>query len=316
MKTNCLAALIAFTIPLFTVARAFGDWVPWPVSQGGNGHSYLAVQVATPISWDEASRAARDAGGYLATITSAEENAFVFALINHPQYWNGGLGPLLGGYQPPGSPEPASGWTWVTGEAWGYSNWAGGQPDNGDAPSEDGLCFLSGGVWNDKRTNQQAFLAYVVERNTIICSPRKARAVAQLVNGFVVGATITDPGCGYTNAPVVLIQGGGGSGATATATVIDGQVTAIQIMSAGCCYTNAPTIVIGSPPFVPTVGIRVSKVKVSQNVVLGRRYVLESSNDLATWTATGPPFTAESETMENEFDVDHTGRFFRLREVP
>jgi hypothetical protein len=27
-------------------------------------------------------------------------------------------------------------------------------------------------------------------------------------------------------------------------------------------------------------------------------------------------FTAESETIVNEFDVDVTGRFFRIREVP
>src|SRR6266850_669628 len=127
MKTNRLA-LLAFTLQMFTVAPARGDWVKWSISEGGNGHWYLPVQVATPISWNDASRAARNAGGYLATITSAEENAFVFMLINHPQYWNGELGPLLGGYQPPGSSEPGGGWTWVTGEVWVYSNWAPGQP--------------------------------------------------------------------------------------------------------------------------------------------------------------------------------------------
>jgi hypothetical protein len=57
-------------------------------------------------------------------------------------------------------------------------------------------------------------------------------------------------------------------------------------------------------------------VKVTQYVVLGRNYVLESSFDLTNWTAVGPPFTASSETLVNEFDVDVTGRFFRIREVP
>ena len=147
------------------------------------------------------------------------------------------------------------------------------------------------------------------------CTPHAARATAQVVNGFVVGATIADAGCGYTNAPAVLIQGGGGTGATARAVVSDGQVTAITITSPGCCDTNTPRIVIGSPPFVPKLAISVSKVKVTQNVVLGRRYVLEASNDLAVWLPTGPPFTAESEIIENEFDVNVTGRFFRLREV-
>src|SRR2546422_4057599 len=59
------------------------------------------------------------------------------------------------------------------------------------------------------------------------CVRHKAQATAQLVDGSVVGATITDAGCGYTNPPVVLIQGGGGTGATATAVISDSQLTAI-----------------------------------------------------------------------------------------
>ncbi len=147
------------------------------------------------------------------------------------------------------------------------------------------------------------------------CSPHKATATAVVVNGFVVGGTIANPGCGYTYPPTVLVQGGGGTGATATATIRGGEVVAINIISAGCCYTNIPTIVIGSPPFVPTVSIGVSKVKVTQTVVLGRTYVLESSGNLTNWTAIGPAFTADAETIVNEFDVEVTGQFFRIRQV-
>ena len=133
---------------------------------------------------------------------------------------------------------------------------------------------------------------------------------------MVVGATMTDLGCGYTNPPAVLIQGGGGSGAIATATITNGVVIGISITSGGCCYTNTPKILIASPPCVPTVDIAVSKVKVTQHVVLGRNYVLESSTNLVSWTAVGPQFTADSESIVSEFDVDVTGRYFRLREVP
>lgn len=150
----------------------------------------------------------------------------------------------------------------------------------------------------------------------IVCTPHAARGIAHLSGGSVTGASITDPGCGYTNAPLLLIQGGGGSGATATAVVTNGRVTAINIESSGCCYTSAPQIVIASPPFVPRVAVNVSRVRVTQSVVLGRRYVLDSSTNLVTWNVTGPPFTANSETIESEFDVGLTGCFFRLREVP
>ena len=132
----------------------------------------------------------------------------------------------------------------------------------------------------------------------------------------MVGATIIDGGCGYTNAPVVLIEGGGGSGATARAEITDGRVTRIIITSAGFDYENPPRIIIASPPFVPTVSISVSKVKVVQNVVLGRNYVLESSHDAKAWSEALPAFTATSESITNEFDADLTGRFFRVREMP
>ena len=58
------------------------------------------------------------------------------------------------------------------------------------------------------------------------------------------------------------------------------------------------------------------KPEVTQTMVLGRKYVLESSTDLINWTATGPPFVAESETIVTGFDADATGRFFRISEVP
>ena len=160
--------------------------------------------------------------------------------------------------------------------------------------------------------------AEVQSLGTPFCTPHKAAATPVLVNGFVVGATITDGGCGYTNAPLVLIQGGGGSGATATATVNNGTVTSVNIVSAGSGYSTnpAPKIVIASPPFEPSVGIRFSRVEVTQHVTLGRNYVLESSTNLVSWVATSTSFNAVSENYTNEFVIGETGGFFRLREVP
>src|SRR5437764_1127405 len=41
-------------------------------------------------------------------------------------------------------------------------------------------------------------LAEVASLALNTCHPHRATAIAQLVNGFVVGATMTDGGCGYT----------------------------------------------------------------------------------------------------------------------
>jgi Concanavalin A-like lectin/glucanases superfamily len=83
--------------------------------------------------------------------------------------------------------------------------------------------------------------------------PDQATATATVVNGFVVGATITDGGYGYVAAPSVQLLGGGGTGATATASISNSIVTAITITNPGKGYTNAPIIAIDMPPSPPPI---------------------------------------------------------------
>lgn len=138
----------------------------WDVGSGGNGHYYEPV--AQSINWAGASAAAALRGGYLVTLTSAEENAYVHGLVqNDAALWfNDAAGPWIGAFQPDGSPEPAGGWSWVSGEPWGYTNWWPSQPDNAGGREHyahfDGPNY--GATWNDQRATQ--FLnGYVVEYN-------------------------------------------------------------------------------------------------------------------------------------------------------
>lgn len=146
--------------------------------------------------------------------------------------------------------------------------------------------------------------------------PRRATGTSTVVNGFVVGASVSDGGVGYTEPPAVILVGGGGSGATATATVLNGVVTGITITNPGSGYPSAPAVKIGSPPFSPSLTIAVSRVRVTQSLVLGRKYLLESSTDLNFWNPAGPSFVAQDETVVAEFDVDSVGRYFRISQVP
>jgi hypothetical protein len=159
---------------------------------------------------------------------------------------------------------------------------------------------------------------YQAELFDVPCSPRRALAVAQIVNGFLVGATLTESGCGYTNNPLptVTITGGGGSGAIAQAVVSNGRVTAINIINAGSGYTSTPTITISAPPRVPKLYVNTIRVRVTMDVTPGLRYQLEASNNLQTWANVGTPFVATTEELSQDFDVDTTGRYFRIREVP
>jgi hypothetical protein len=99
-------------------------------------HEYS--QINGNFSWAEAKADAESRGGYLATITSAEENARVFAAVQSNNPWLGGTDQAGEGT-----------WAWVTGESWSYSNWYPGQPDN-DSGAADYLHFWNGGdQWND-----------------------------------------------------------------------------------------------------------------------------------------------------------------------
>ena len=73
---------------------------------------------------------------------------------------------------------------------------------------------------------------------------------------------------------------------------------------------------VASSPFTPEVALEVSKVRVRLKVVLGLTYQLESSKDLNAWTAAGASFVAQDELSVQEFDVDSTGRHFRISALP
>ena len=87
----------------------------WRVQDGGNGHWYALT--GPVVNWSSARARAAGVGGHLATIASAEENAFAagVAIGENVAY--------IGAQQLPGSPEPFGGWTWITGEPWSYQSW-------------------------------------------------------------------------------------------------------------------------------------------------------------------------------------------------
>jgi TolB-like protein len=113
------------------------------------GHVYEAVPVT--LTWFEAQRAAaertyRGARGHLATITSAEEERFVWENLRRAVaggYW-------LGGYKRIGDTIAGPRWVWVTGEPLEYTNWLPGNPN--DYFGEDGLQYwpsADSARWND-----------------------------------------------------------------------------------------------------------------------------------------------------------------------
>lgn len=104
----------------------------------GGTHYYEVVLVdSMNISWVQAAILAEAEGGYLASLTSPEENAFVFGLVDDDKYfwefpddytpdshYRIKIGPFLGGVRISDTKVSLDGWQWLSGEAWDYSNWA------------------------------------------------------------------------------------------------------------------------------------------------------------------------------------------------
>jgi hypothetical protein len=171
-------------------------WVLGQWYQGPSGHYYSVQAISGPDnSWFIARAQARalvasnGRPADLATLTSAEENDFVFAGIDDPTYWaidgaNNNEGPDLGGFQFDKLNEPAGDWAWVTGESWSYTNWASGEPDNSNGV-EDFLNFFALGnaraaTWNDISGAGGSEIHYYIAESTDQqpCTPPPADLVS------------------------------------------------------------------------------------------------------------------------------------------
>ena len=66
---------------------------------------------------------------------------------------------------------------------------------------------------------------------------------AQLTSTSILDSiTVTDPGTGYSQAPAVVISGGGGSGAIAEATIKNGRLDTIIVKDPGAGYSSTPAV--------------------------------------------------------------------------
>lgn len=113
-------------------------WQQWTTDSGGNGNYYVRIPIPGGTSWTEAKSIAESMvapngqKGYLVTLTSAAEQAWVQSKFNSGSPTLGTAGGLswTGARQEPGSWEPKMGWVWDNGEDlisyWGNESSPGG----------------------------------------------------------------------------------------------------------------------------------------------------------------------------------------------
>ncbi len=133
-------------------ALALVTFVPF-VAQAGviwsvNGNEYELVN-AEGITWTAARTAAQSGGWDLVTVTSAAENAFIVAsvlssgsTVSRSHYWIG-----LSDAEVEGS------YGWVSGEAFSYTNWNVGEPNNSGNEDFIAYDYVGSWGWNDAPNN-------------------------------------------------------------------------------------------------------------------------------------------------------------------
>ncbi len=137
VTSAAIAACLGLTASTPALAQ---QAVQWRVEDGGNGHWYK--RVADAGNWNYAKVRAQSLGGHLATLTSANEASLVASI--------GGALDWLGASAPAGQGCNAGAWSWVTGESWGFSRWAPGEPGN---CGETALAFEVWGGYNGRWNN-------------------------------------------------------------------------------------------------------------------------------------------------------------------
>ncbi|MBS9395619.1 MAG: hypothetical protein HEQ30_21640 [Dolichospermum sp. OL01] len=115
-----------------------------------NGSQYTLTSYGT---WQEAQAQAQSLGGNLVTINNqAEQDWLVSTFGGNEQLWIGLTDEVIEGQ-----------FKWTSGETSTYTNWYGGQPDNGGPNGEDYvvLNYGSAGKWNDYPNNLSYFRGIV-----------------------------------------------------------------------------------------------------------------------------------------------------------
>jgi len=176
--------------------HAFGVPIQWTTGDGGNNHYYDRVYVATDpnVYWNEAKTYAEASSynglqGYLVTITSAEENAFIANNFAGTTYldgsWIGASDNAVEGQ-----------WEWVSGPEAGtqfwqgnytgspagsnYANWESGEPNDQSGQEDYAYIYLQSGhdyfgTWNDSRANSPyGYTSYIVEYGVAAPVPEPA----------------------------------------------------------------------------------------------------------------------------------------------
>ncbi len=149
--------IVVLGLVLIISGTSSAKHIQWKTEDGGNGHWYERVQ-DYGIDWYTAKTFAEEAGGYLATITSSDENIWVYDNVGIGEgddYWLGGT-----------DEESDGDWAWITGEEWSFTNWSPEEP-NGEYLENCLHYYNIRYEWNDIHCMWEDNNGYIVEYDSL-----------------------------------------------------------------------------------------------------------------------------------------------------
>lgn len=104
---------------------------------------------------------------------------------------------------------------------------------------------------------------------------------AQLINTSVLTSIrVVDPGSGYTQPPTVIIEGGGGLGATAESTIRNGRIDNIIIKDPGSGYSSTPAVSLKSEfYYIINLDLGLLQFSYPHGILNGSRITLQVEDD-------------------------------------
>ncbi len=159
----------SFVLAVFLILVFAGVTSAMPLQwEDGNGHWYEVI--VDEVDWETAKGEVKD-GYHLATITSAAEQDFLKDLMSQysGEFWLGAEQNLSAAAETAKNNDDiniaASGWEWVTGEAWDYTSWQKGEPNDwGGEEYHLGFWSRFDWNWNDEHGKSNV-KGYVIESN-------------------------------------------------------------------------------------------------------------------------------------------------------
>ncbi len=183
-----------------------GDYDEADVPDGAvafNGHKYYVIHDSSVTDWNSAKRYCESRNGYLATITTREENDFIYDYLCD----NFDFSSIYFGMSDAGIEGE---WKWTNGEKVSFSNWASNEPGNKNSSfdyarfcfDKDGSKWFSGGFGEASQDHLDVTVistsaTSVLAEENIIHDPDKisdgllSTSWVEGVSGYGIGESVT-----------------------------------------------------------------------------------------------------------------------------